>query len=687
MNQTAPCLFELGTQDLPAKQLSMIRRTFTEGVTERLKALELKFTRIESFITPRRIAVLIHDLDTQQSDRRIERRGPTLGADGQPTPAALGFAKSCGVSLDELQRVETDKGISLVYAVTQPGKSTRELLPELFEQALKACPLPKTMRWGDDDLSFSRPSQWCLLRQGSEVIEGRILGQNCGTNTFGHRFHHPDAIRIDNVMEYREKLKQAFVIVDPDERQQLILEQCHHLGEQEKATVVLEPELLEEVTGLIEWPVALVASFDPEFLTVPQEALIAAMRDHQKSFALRADGHLIAKFITVSNIKSRDPKRVIEGNERVMRARLSDAAFFYKTDRKQRLDSHLEQTKNVVFQAKLGSLFDKSQRVAFVASHIAQKLHADVKLSFRAGELCKCDLLTNMVGEFPELQGIMGEDYARQDGEDPAVAIALREQYYPAFAGDRLPETPIGCAVALAERLDTLVGTFGIGQKPTGVKDPFKCRRAALGVVRIIIEKQCALDILDLLSVSLQQYPSLSTKLDIIHDVHEFILERLQAYYAEQGIRADVLAAVLTRQNSDLLDLHQRIQAVLQFRQLVEADALAAANKRVSRILQKENQEDCINGVDHQLLQDEAERSLANLINEKKHLITPLYEQGDYAQVLLALAGLRQPIDQFFDKVMVNVDDEKIRHNRLALLADLRRLFLQVADISLLQEL
>lgn len=681
-------LVEIGCEELPAKTLPRLINAFKTQVAQGLEQAKLTYDNIQLFATPRRLALLVEQLIEQQPDQAMERRGPAVqaafDAQGNPSKAALGFAQSCQVEFSELQRLKTDKGEWLVHRFQQRGKAVTELLPDIIRQALKQLPIAKPMRWGNHQAEFARPVHWVVMLYNGTLMTDEVLGIHASHTTYGHRFHHPGAIHLTEPKHYPTTLKTIKVMADFAERRAFIKESIQALAKKHQAEVPINPELLDEVTGLVEWPVPLLANFDETFLQVPAECLIAAMQDHQKTFHLMRDGKLLPHFITISNIESQDAKRVIEGNQRVMRARLSDAAFFFNTDKKQRLQDRIERLKHVVFQKQLGTLFDKSQRVATLAAFIAGQLDGDQALAKRAGELSKCDLVTDMVGEFPELQGIMGYYYARQDGEPELVAQALKEQYYPRFAGDQLPTTLISNALALAERFDTLMGIFAIGQKPTGEKDPFKCRRGALGIVRILIENQCHLDMNAVLQQALAQYPNLPAE-GVIESVQQFILERLNGYYQEQHISQDIIAAVLERQQNDLADFDVRVQAVNQFLQLNEARSLAAANKRVSKLLIKEGKTDLANGVDQALLSDQAEIELADLIEQQKSSLESLYQSGQYSQVLSQLATLQQPIDRFFDQVMVMVDDQKIRDNRLALLAGLRRLFLHVADISLLQ--
>jgi glycyl-tRNA synthetase beta chain len=657
-----------------------------------------------AFATPRRLAVLVHDVLLRQPDRDITRRGPALkaafDADGKPTKPALGFARSCGVSVEELQRLETDKGAWLVWQTTEAGKTCAELLPAMVEQALKQLPVPKRMRWSDNDFEFVRPVHWVVLMLGSEVVPATILGQASGTETRGHRFHHNAAIRIDAPADYADTLEhQGMVLANMDRRRETIRAQVTEAGRSCGGHAVIDEDLLDEVTALVEWPVAITGSFDARFLEVPAEALVSSMQDHQKFFPVRTgDGKLMPDFITIANIASTDPAQVQAGNERVIRPRLEDAVFFWEQDRKQTLASRAPQLDQMTFQQRLGSLGDKQRRIVALAGYLAETTGSDVTLARRAAELCKCDLLTSMVYEFPELQGSMGRYYALHDGEDVAVATALDEQYQPRFAGDELPASPTGQVLALAERIDTLVGIFAIGQAPSGDKDPFALRRAALGVLRIIIEQQLELDLYELLLTAARQFDASLAADAAVDAVFEFLMGRLRHWYTEKakpetgreaglgqaGYDVQVFEAVLARRPTRPLDFDQRMQAVRAFHAMPEAEHLAAANKRIRNILRKSNTTiPAQYSID--LLQEPAEQQLAAAIDEQASHVQPLIEQRAYTDALRSLAGLQATVDQFFDDVMVMADDPALRDNRLALLQGLAELFLQVADISRLQ--
>ena len=681
-------LVEIGTEELPPKALPTLSAAFTDGISQGLQAAGLTPAEVIAYAAPRRLAVWVKEVAAQQADQTIEKRGPAIkgafDAEGKPTKAAEAFAASCGVNVADLGTLETDKGAWLVFRQTQAGQATPELLPAIVEKALASLPIPKRMRWGAGTAEFVRPVHWIVMLADNAVIDAEILGIKTGRESRGHRFHAPDAITLNSPSDYAIQLGSASVVAKFEARRDMIKHKVEQLAKRLGGQAVMPEGLLDEVTALVEWPVPVAGKFEERFLDVPQEALISTMQDNQKYFALvDANGKLISHFITVANIESRDEIQVAQGNERVIRPRFSDAEFFWTQDKKQPLASRAEQLKSMVFQQKLGTLYDKSQRVAQLAASIAQALNADQALATRAAELGKCDLVTNMVFEFTELQGIMGRYYALHDGEPAEVAQALDEQYMPRFAGDALPSTTTGTILALAERLDTLTGIFGIGQKPTGAKDPFGLRRAALGVLRLLIEKQLPLDLAvlldkaaDGLSVQLGSKPATNETLD-------YVLERLKGYYQEQGIHGALVDAVAALKVSQPLDFDRRVKAVAAFRQLSAAESLAAANKRISNILKKVDGE-LPAQVDASLLQLPAEQALAAAVQAQQAKVEPLFAQGDYEAALLSLAELREPVDKFFDDVMVMADDLALRNNRLALLNSLRSLFLRVADLSVL---
>ncbi len=685
-------LIELGTEELPPKALAKLSKAFLQGVEQGLKKAELSYDEIRPYATPRRLALVISKLQTKQPDRVVERRGPAVTAafdeDGNPTKALLGFAGSCGVEVDDLDTMKTDKGAWLVFKQEQAGATAAELLPEIIQQALNDLPIPKRMRWGDLPGEFVRPVHWLIVLLGDEIVPMDLLGVSADRFTRGHRFHYPQPIRISSPMTYAPQLEsEGHVMVDFEARKEAIEGQVKELASKLKGSAIINPDLLDEVTGLVEWPVALAGNFDQRFLELPPEALISSMEGHQKYFAVEAkDGKLLPHFITVSNIASQDPAQVIAGNERVILPRLSDAAFFWDTDRKRALAEHQDQLKTIVFQNKLGTVYDKSQRVAALAAEIATQIEGQPALAERAAQLAKCDLVTEMVGEFPELQGIMGRYYARLDGEDNEVAEALDEQYQPRFAGDNLPATRTGQAVSLAEKLDTLTGLFGIGQPPSGVKDPFALRRAALGVLRIIIEKSLDLDLTQLLDKAAANFDGKLSEKDVSDQVMQYFFDRLRGYALEQGFKADEFEAVLTVKPTRPLDFMQRLKAVAAFRKLEQAESLSAANKRIGNILRKNDAETTGPEIKDSLLQEAAEKALAEQVTQARRELAPLTAKADYTGVLNYLAGMRETVDSFFDDVMVMADDEAVRQNRLALLNQTRALFLGVADISCLQE-
>ncbi|GGI79140.1 glycine--tRNA ligase subunit beta [Legionella impletisoli] len=682
-------LFELGTEELPSGSVWPLAESLANNLMAGLKDAELTFGLVKPYATPRRIAVLIKDVQETQPDQTIIRKGPVVtsspGTVNEPSPALQGFARSCGVSVDELSQTHTDKGAWWVYETIKPGADTKTLLPDLIAQAVAGLSIPKPMRWGSTEDEFARPVHWAVLLLGNEVIETSLLGVTTGQESMGHRFHHPKRVHIASPTDYEDALREAFVLPDFFQRKQLILEKVTQLATEHQFNAIMPEALVDEVTSIVEWPEPLLARFEPEFLEVPAESLIASMQAHQKCFALQdAKGHLQPYFITVSNIKSEAPEHVVAGNEKVMRARLSDASFFYKQDKKKPLSDYIPATETVVFQARLGTLADKAKRIQTLMEALIQPLGLEKSHALRAAELCKCDLMTGMVGEFPELQGVMGYYYAKNDNEPESVAIALKEQYWPRFSGDNLPSTDLGSALSLADRLDTLVGIFAIGQKPTGVKDPFKLRRHALAVVRILITTPATMNLSTLVQQAWHGYDK-SLKLDkkALEELIPFILERMQSYYFSQGVSQDIVQAVRARQEDWLYDTDMRIKALMDFVHLPEAISLSAACKRVNNILQKADLANNLE-VKSELLQEAEEKALFEQIQEMEQFVKPLYLIGNYEEILSHLAILRDPVDAFFDKVLVMALDEALKINRLSLLARLQVLLQGVADISLL---
>jgi glycyl-tRNA synthetase beta chain len=682
-------LIELGVEELPPGAIDSLADALAEGIRRGLAEAEIAFGDMHAYATPRRLAVQVAELADKQPDREVERRGPALAAafkEGQPTKAAEGFARSCGVEVSELIHLETDKGTWLGYREQQQGEATTKLLAAIVDKAIGALPVPKNMRWGASRVEFSRPVHWLVMLYGGDVVEADVLGLKAGRTTRGHRFHAPQPIELAHADDYLGTLEQAWVLADRQRRRERIREQVLAEAEVQEAEAVIDEELLTEVSGLVEWPVALSGSFDERFLDVPAECLISSMKANQKYFHLLDEqGRLKPRFITIANIDSNDPQQVIEGNEKVIRPRLADAAFFYDTDRKKPLSARIASLSGVVFQKQLGTLADKAHRSAAVAAFIAGRIGGDVAQARRAAELAKCDLVTEMVLEFPELQGIMGRYYATHDGEPAEVAQALEEQYLPRFAGDAIPACRTGQALALADRLDTLTGIFGIGQRPTGTKDPFALRRAAIGVLNIMIKGELDLDLRELLELAAAQHQELPYAEQLVDEVLGYMLDRFRAWGHDEGIPAEVYLAVRARPVTRPLDFARRLRAVHAFTQREEAAALAAANKRVSNILAK--QEGTIGSqAEASLLQEPAEKSLHEALSASHDLVMPLFAEGRYREALDRLAALRSPVDAFFDDVMVMAEDQAIRQNRLALLAGLQALFLEVADISLLQQ-
>ncbi|MDG6427524.1 glycine--tRNA ligase subunit beta [Glaesserella parasuis] len=683
-------LAEIGTEELPPKALKKLATAFAENVEAELNQAGLSFDKVEWFAAPRRLAVKVLGLATSQPSKEVEKRGPAVSAafdgEGKPTKAAEGWAKGCGITVEQAERIATDKGEWLVHRAVIEGQPTKNLLVGMISNALAKLPIPKTMRWGDKTEQFVRPVHTVTLLLGDELIEGEILGIASGTTIRGHRFLGEREFQISHADQYPALLKEkGSVVADFNERKALILAKA-----QEKATALggvadIEEDLLDEVTSLVEYPNVLAAKFEERFLAVPAEALVYTMKGDQKYFPIYdKDGKLLPHFIFVSNINPEDPSKIIEGNEKVVRPRLTDAEFFFKTDLKQRLEDQLPRLETVLFQQQLGTLRDKTARIEQLAGEIAKQIGADETKAKRAGLLSKCDLMTNMVFEFTDTQGVMGMHYARHDGEDEEVAVALNEQYMPRFAGDELPKSLVASAVALADKFDTLTGIFGIGQAPKGSADPFALRRAALGALRIIVEKNLPLDLSDLVATSAKLFGDKLTNSNVVEEVVDFMLGRFRAWYQDEGIAVDVIQAVLARRPTRPADFDARVRAVSHFRTLDSAEALAAANKRVSNILAKVEGE-ISSEIDRTLLVEAEEKALAEQVITLQAELAPLFEKGEYQTALDRLAGLREVVDNFFDKVMVNAEDPKLRQNRQAILNNLRNLFLQVADISLLQ--
>ena len=682
-------LVEIGTEELPPKALKALATSFADNVEAELNQTGLSFDKIEWFAAPRRLAVKVLNLATQQPSKEIEKRGPAVSAafdaEGKPTKAAEGWARGCGITVDQAERIATDKGEWLVHRAKIEGQPTKNLLNDIVANALAKLPIPKPMRWADKTVQFIRPVHTVTMLLGDELIEGEILGVASARTIRGHRFLGEKEFEIQHADQYPQLLRdKGSVVADFNERKAEILAKS-----QAKATALggvadIEESLLEEVTSLVEYPNVLAAKFEERFLEVPAEALVYTMKGDQKYFPIYdKEGKLLPHFIFVSNINPEDPTAIIEGNEKVVRPRLTDAEFFFKTDLKQKLVDRLPRLETVLFQQQLGTLKDKTDRIEQLAGEIAKQIGADEAKAKRAGLLSKCDLMTNMVFEFTDTQGVMGMHYARHDGEDEEVAVALNEQYMPRFAGDELPKSLVASAVALADKFDTLTGIFGIGQAPKGSADPFALRRAALGALRIIVEKNLPLDLEDLVKKSAALFGDKLTNSNVVADVVDFMLGRFRAWYQDEGIAVDVIQAVLARRPTRPADFDARVRAVSHFRTLDSAEALAAANKRVSNILAKADA--AIGEINLTACVEPAEKALAEAVLALRTEVQPLIAKGDYTAVLDKLANLRVPVDSFFDNVMVNAEDPALRQNRLAILNTLQDLFLQVADISVLQ--
>jgi len=687
--RTNTLLIELGTEELPPKSLKNLATTFYEHIVKQLTAADLSFESADWFATPRRFAVKVQGLVEKQQDKEIEKRGPAVNvafdAEGNASKAAQGWARSNGINIDEAQRLKTDKGEWLLHKAIQTGQSIEALIPDMVNLAISKLPIPKPMRWGSERIQFIRPVHTLTLMYGEKVINGETLGVRSNNLLQGHRFHHHGLVSLPHADKYEATLKDAFVVVDYQQRQQIIIDQIKIAENELSGEALIDQELLDEVTALVEWPVTLIGSFDENFLKVPAEPLIYSMKDHQKYFPVKdKQGNLLNKFIFVANIESKDPETVIFGNEKVIRPRLADAEFFFKTDKKQTLESRLASLETVLFQKQLGTLKAKSERIAKLSEHIAKIINEDTALAYRAGLLSKTDLMSDMVLEFPQVQGTMGKYYAQHDGEDSAVAQALEDQYRPRFSGDTLPEANIGCAVAIADKIDTLVGIFGINQPPKGDKDPFALRRAAIGLIRIIIEKELELDILNLVDTSINLYGDKLTNQKTQQQVIDFVLGRFKAHYQEQNVSVDVIQAVLANAPTAPLDFDKRISAVSHFKTLEQSITLAAANKRVGNILAKFDG-DLFAEFNKSIANEPAELTLADAFMNIQKRIKPYTLDKDYQAVLTELSQIKQPIDDFFDSVMVMAEDEKIKINRLTLLNDIRNSFLVIADISLLQ--
>jgi glycyl-tRNA synthetase beta chain len=690
---TDTLLVEIATEELPPKSLKALRDSFANTILSELVEAGLcdASQTAQAYASPRRLAVSIQNVASEQEDQQIERRGPAVAAafkDGEATQAALGFAKSCGTEVDKLDRIKTDKGEWLAYQVTEQGKPLSELISGILETTVKRLPIAKRMRWGDGDAEFVRPVHRLIVMLGDQVIPCSVLSIDASNTTYGHRFHCAEELTISHADQYEQTLyDQGKVIANFEKRQQIIKQQITELASSVSGQIEDNPALLDEVTSLVEWPAALLGSFDQDFLKVPQECLIYSMRDHQKYFHLiDENGKLLAHFITVSNIESRNPKQVTAGNERVLRSRLSDARFFWETDLETSLADFTPRLEKVLFHVKLGSVADKAQRLMAFSEQAASLFSADSALAKRGAELAKADLVSDMVGEFDELQGVMGRYYANHDKEPEVVAQTVEQHYWPRFAGDTLPETAEAQAVSVADKLDSLVGIFSANEIPTGDKDPYGLRRASLGVLRILIEKSLDINIAELIELSASTYAAQGIEVDgeTKAQIVEYMLGRLPAYYQGQDVATQVINSVAACKPSSPLDFDQRLKAINTFNTLDEAQDLSAANKRISNILRKQTSFEATSP-NPELMSEDAEIALFDALSKRQAECDSLFDTGEYSQGLALLAELRSPIDAFFDSVMVMSDDPAVQRNRLNLLSAIQQLFLRVADISLLQ--
>jgi glycyl-tRNA synthetase beta chain len=688
MSTSKHLLFELGSEELPPKTLLKLSNALLNNIIQGLNAAELTFTGSKAYATPRRLAIFIENLASAQPDKTVEKRGPALQAafapDGTPSKAALGFAVSCGTSFDQLERLKTDKGEWLSFTQAVKGQATESLIPDIIRQSIAGLPIAKRMRWGSFTTEFVRPVHWAVLLYGDSVIDTEILGLKTGAATQGHRFHAPQKITLTKPEDYADALyKQGHVIADFEQRKTIIRDAAQKAAAAVNGFAHIEDELLEEIAALNEWPVPITGTFDPRFLELPPEVLITTMQTNQKYFPVKnAEGGLLANFITFSNIESTNPKSIQQGNERVVTPRLSDAEFFWNQDRKKNLEDRVESLSSVVFQESLGTVYDKTIRVKNLAKFIAGHLDADVELAERAALLAKTDLMTEMVGEFGNLQGIMGRYYALAEHEPKSVALALEEQYFPKQSGSPTASSTTGQILAIAEKIDTLVGIFAVGLIPTGDKDPYALRRAALGILRTIIENKLNINIIELTEFAGAQIKTSSDQSATSDRVIDFIFERLKGYCLDHGYTADEFDAVISVNPAEPLDFMQRLQAVKAFRQLPEAISLSAANKRIRNILKKSDTEPAASvGA----LIEPQEKQLLQAALQSEGDIQPLLAQRNYQATLNRLADLRNDVDAFFDHVMVMTDDLDLRANRLALLNLLSEQFLTCADISKLQ--
>lgn len=688
---TKDFLFELGTEELPPKALKSLSQSLLSSVESQLKEAKVDFCKAKWFASPRRLSFIIKDLAESQDDIVIEKQGPLVSIaykDGNPTQVGLGFAKSCGVELDQLDRVETPKGDKLFYKATQQGKKTVDLLQEVITKALKQLPIPKMMRWGDSLVEFVRPVHWVVAIYGDAIVDMEVLGHKTANITYGHRFHHPEAVKIDSIDNYVDLLANVKVFVDWDQRKQKVIDQAQAIAKENNYQVVLDDDLVEEVCAIVEYPNAMLCSFSEDFLRVPQEALISSMEEHQKCFALLdSNGDLVAHFITISNIQSTKPELVTSGNQKVMNARLADAAFFYDTDLKRSLENLLPKLESVTFQNKLGNMYQKALRIAKSAQKLAEQVDVNAEQAYRAGLLAKADLISDMVFEFTDLQGIIGKYYAKAHGEDEIIADAIEQQYWPKYSGADLPKTDVAVCVALAEKLDTLVGIFGIGQKPTGNKDPFALRRSAIGILRMLRDTNVDISLDKVIDIALASYKEvndLEFKTDVKEEIISFCIDRLKNLYKEEGISVDIFESINNTQYDSIKDFAARVMAVSDFNNSDKAQSLIASNKRVANILAKNAQEKT-QAYDIELAKsvgNEYELALAHSIEEITPDLQKYLGNREYNYALELLTCLDKVISEFFENVMVMDENIKVRQNRIALLANVHQMFADIADIS-----
>lgn len=688
--KTDTLLVEIGTEELPPKAVKTLGDTFAIQVAEQLKREGFNFSEQTAYFTPRRLGIIFKELSMAQADQIVERKGPAVKAafdkTGNPSKAAIGFAESCGVSVDELERVETDKGDWLYFKSHVTGMTIEQRAPTIIENALQNLPIPRPMRWGANTAEFVRPIHWVVVMYGRNIVECSIKNISASNITYGHRFHAPEPIPLKHANDYESKLESANVIANFTTRKALVKKLIETQAEQLGAKLDYDEALLEEVTNLVEYPTVIVGEFSPSFLEIPQEALVVTMQEAQRYFPLysKADKKLLPKFIAIANIASKNPDTIRKGNERVIKPRFEDAAFFWQRDIATSLDKRVEALSGILFEKQLGSLLDKTKRIEALTEQLCKTINDAPQEAKRAAQLCKCDLLTEMVNEFPKLQGIMGRYYAIHDGETPEVANAIQEHYQPILAGGSIAPSITGKIVAVCDRIDTLVGIFATGKKPTGVKDPYALRRAAVGIVRTCIEGKIDFGLSTLLSYAASLMPKNLNASSVVNEVEEFVYDRLRGYLSDAGFQADTIDAVRNVQPISLVDFHGRIRAVHEFRRLSEAESLAAANKRIRNILKKTDTLPDLN-INSDLLTEGAERNLYNDLLKIEKSVAPIIEQGEYSKALTSLASLKPTIDSFFDDVMVMDDKDNIRNNRLALVSRVKNQFAAIADISCLQ--